>query len=512
MRAGPISHRIAAWGRIGGPGWRDAAGATPWALAAALAAYWIWTTLPLARGELLIAHDDAYINYVYSRNWATGDGLVFNPGERVWGYTSPAQVLLLGALAGLGLDLPRAAPLSGFAFACASGWLVFLLLRRALAAERAAALAALALVSWTPIFALHVTLEGNLLIAAQLLFLELLARGRPHAATLAGSASCLVRPDSVLLVVPALLMLREARRAGPLLLFALPGLAWFAFALGYYGALVPNTLLAKSGLSSTGDYLLRSSYFAFAAGFPSNRLEMQLAAGGWLLGAAKLGLVAVGARALGRCASSLGYAAAVYPFAAVLAYAIIGAPQHHWQIQSASFFFHLAAAAGAISLVTGGSLASWRRGLALAAALATLALVGHNLRTTRTFFAEQQSWLWRGVKYRLYATIAEWINANLPASARVASAEVGVLGYFSDGFAVIDDSGLVSPIFDGRGELTDERFLSRLRPDYVLLHGPTDGRRFRGRSTEPIHAFPYFASDLGDGLASIQRIRPARGG
>ena len=32
--------------------------------------------------------DDAYISFRYSHNLAAGDGLVFNPGEYVEGYTS----------------------------------------------------------------------------------------------------------------------------------------------------------------------------------------------------------------------------------------------------------------------------------------------------------------------------------------------------------------------------------------------------------------------------------------
>jgi hypothetical protein len=40
-------------------------------------------------------HDDAYITYVYAQNLARGNGPVFNVGERVWGFTSPAHVLVL---------------------------------------------------------------------------------------------------------------------------------------------------------------------------------------------------------------------------------------------------------------------------------------------------------------------------------------------------------------------------------------------------------------------------------
>lgn len=39
--------------------------------------------------------DDAFISFRYARNWAEGHGLVFNPGERVEGYTNFLWVVLL---------------------------------------------------------------------------------------------------------------------------------------------------------------------------------------------------------------------------------------------------------------------------------------------------------------------------------------------------------------------------------------------------------------------------------
>ena len=43
--------------------------------------------------------DDAYISYRYARNLAAGEGLVFNPSERVEGYSNFLYVLILGLLA-----------------------------------------------------------------------------------------------------------------------------------------------------------------------------------------------------------------------------------------------------------------------------------------------------------------------------------------------------------------------------------------------------------------------------
>jgi hypothetical protein len=51
--------------------------------------------------------DDAYITLRYAENFARGQGLVFNPGERVFGCTEPLLALVLGAARWVsGLPLP----------------------------------------------------------------------------------------------------------------------------------------------------------------------------------------------------------------------------------------------------------------------------------------------------------------------------------------------------------------------------------------------------------------------
>lgn len=57
--------------------------------------------------------DDAYISFRYAENFAQGHGLVFNPGERVEGYSDFLWVVLLSAMFKLGLNTELAAKLLG---------------------------------------------------------------------------------------------------------------------------------------------------------------------------------------------------------------------------------------------------------------------------------------------------------------------------------------------------------------------------------------------------------------
>ena len=72
-----------------------------WMLAWAALAWWRW-----AREPYLL--DDAFISFRYARNLVEGHGLVYNPGERVEGYTNFLWTLFVAGLLRMGID-----PLTG---------------------------------------------------------------------------------------------------------------------------------------------------------------------------------------------------------------------------------------------------------------------------------------------------------------------------------------------------------------------------------------------------------------
>ncbi|MBM3130514.1 MAG: hypothetical protein FJ009_18035 [Chloroflexi bacterium] len=70
------------------------------------------------------AVDDAYISFRYAQNAVRGAGLVFNPGERVEGFTNFLWTTLTIPLEGAGVDVGRASMLIGALFGLATIWLV----------------------------------------------------------------------------------------------------------------------------------------------------------------------------------------------------------------------------------------------------------------------------------------------------------------------------------------------------------------------------------------------------
>src|SRR5262245_58484813 len=85
---------------------------------------WRWAALA-AIAAALVAHslvyhficDDAYISFVYARNFAERWELVFNPGERVEGYTNFLWTVVLGLFMKAGLAPEISSLLLGVAFA-----------------------------------------------------------------------------------------------------------------------------------------------------------------------------------------------------------------------------------------------------------------------------------------------------------------------------------------------------------------------------------------------------------
>ncbi len=230
-----------------------------------LAAALMW---PL-RGYLT---DDTFIHLQYARHLAEGHGPVFNPGERVYGSTSPLWVALLGAAMALGADGLRAARALGAVATFASIALMLQLLRQTV---RTPALCAAGTIAW----AAHawmlrwslLGMEAPLAVAFTLAgFVAFTSGGRwGERAGLTGvlwSLAALTRPEGgfLILIWGGRLLAGAWRRdglrraaagaMGPILLYG----GWLAFAKGFYGTFWPQTLAAKTAGGEGLDYHLQN--------------------------------------------------------------------------------------------------------------------------------------------------------------------------------------------------------------------------------------------------------------
>ncbi len=250
--------------------------------------------------------DDVYISLRYARNWDDGPGPVYNPGERVEGYTNFAWTAVLAGLMKLGLPGPPTA--KALAELCILATILFAwLLGRRLGGKDSwagpAAAWALALSSSITFWGLAGAMEvAPLALTLTAGFYLLLGRegadGKGRNRELLGAGLLfglggLLRPEGSLFTLLGVLYVWPGRegRLKRLLVYLLPSAVLVGglevFRLAYYGDWLPNTFYAKTGINGrlllrglgyTGGFILSHlPLFLLAAALPWRRLGRRLA-------------------------------------------------------------------------------------------------------------------------------------------------------------------------------------------------------------------------------------------
>ena len=393
------------------------------------------SALPIVAAALRFsghATDDIFITYRYAANLASGRGLVFNPGERVFGLSDPLQAILLAlahrltgiALPTLGAILTAVALLAAIAALCRAT----LTAHRPVHAAFGAALVVASVFPWLSQGA------GPLPGLALLLWAGETSERHPRLAGALAGLAILVRPDLALGVgVLGVLLLWQHRAAVPrfvvgVLLTAVP--VWACFAL-YFHQLLPGTFAAKHAFAAETPALFdRATFwrqagqlFSFAHG-PDTWVLVTLGLAGLmaLFRSSALTLRLLAALAI---VSAVFYTSLVLPFFVWYAF-----PTTIGLLYGAGFLIGegLAAPAG-----------RWPVRLA-GAAIVAMVLFSFLMRDVlwwqRDLFPDWREWA--------YKAAGEWIHDHSTADQTIAAEEVGQLGYWSDR-PVLDLVGLITP-------------------------------------------------------------------
>lgn len=237
----------------------------------------IVAVLALALAHMLmygVVAEDAYISLRYSAQLADGNGMVFNVGEKVEGYSNFLWVVLvaLPKMVVPGIDIVTVAVVLGVLCALAAVYVAYELVRRVSGSAPAGLLAA-TVIAASGSFAGYGPsgLETPLFVLLVLLALLMVWSKRPLWAGVLIALATMTRPDGALLaaLLGVWLIWRAARsRDGwraPLLYVAgafVLAVPWTVWRVAYYGHLLPNAMAAKSGVglgvlfASGWDYLL----------------------------------------------------------------------------------------------------------------------------------------------------------------------------------------------------------------------------------------------------------------
>ncbi|MFI5370071.1 MAG: hypothetical protein ACHQ52_00840 [Candidatus Eisenbacteria bacterium] len=427
--------------------------------------------------------DDTFIHLQYARHLAGGLGLVFNPGERVYGCTSPLWVTLLADGMLFGFDGLKVAKVVGFVSTLASVGLFLQLMRRTV---NDAWLRAIATVAWAghawmirwSVSGMETPLAVALTLGGFVAFTEGRMWGsRPVRTGALWSLAALTRPEAgmLLLLWGAFLLIDADTRDGlrrmlagtvpPLLIYG----CWLLFARFYFGTLWPQTLAAKTVGGAPLSLLVAGSQrelelVAATDGVLALLLVLTLVLGGralwpsrptaqrflpwcWVIGVPTL-YVARGVTVLSR------YLLLVLPVLAWLAWRglerwWLGDTPGPQRVRSARVAFALVGA-----LVLAQNVAVYRAKVVPQVNSFTPALQGSLLR-------------WGG-----------WFRGHTPPEAVIAAPDIGAVGYASDR-RIVDLAGLVTPEmvpFLMREPMEDAiagfAFAAFSRPDYLMDRDP----------------------------------------
>ena len=458
--------------------------------------------------------DDTFIHLQYARNLAAGNGLVFNPGERVYGCTSPLWVALIADGMALGFDGLTWARVMGFLATLSSVGLFLQLMRRTMPtpAVRAAATVAWAGHAWMARWSLsgmETPLAVALVLAGFVAFTEGKQWGaRPVRTGALWAIAALTRPEAALLLLlwGAFLLIDAENRAGLRRLVAgsLPPFViyggWMLFVRVYFGTFWPQTLSAKAAggtafvfhsdnlvrmaklIGSTDGALIAVLGLALAFGgravWPHAWLSAQrLVPWAWVLALPTLYLTR-GVPVLSRY---------VLPLLPVLAWLAWRSANRWWL--------------GLDPTPARVGRAAW-----LAVALAAV-ILAQNFAIYGTAVLPQV----RSFSPALTGSLirwGSWFNTHTRPEAVIATPDIGVIGYFSQR-RVVDLAGLVTPemvphlVRETPEQVVAEfRFASFSRPDFLIDRAP--------RPYELMKTSPYAGCLVPLGTAEVPNLGIAR--
>lgn len=463
--------------------------------------------------------DDAYITYRYSRNFAHGLGLVYNPGEYVKGYSNTLYTLLMSVPELFGRDPNPFSKCVGFGAFAWIAWSVWRLFASEQAptgcaakpvplgceGERDRALWALALLASSAALAVHCTsgLETGsytaLAFAAVVRRLQEQERpeARPWSAALFGAA-VLSRPEGILLFAASAFhdacvrLVRRRISLRDLPFFAVPPALYaleLALSYRYYGDPFPQTYYAKTrAVHGVAEALQMMWGDALAQLQPASYLEQGLYPTGFglpLLAALPLTLLAARRRQ--------NAALLLIVLAQLVFIARAGsdwAPAFRFGVPMLPALSCLSAELIALAA---GLTRRYRRPAGYVLALAALGLglprqLAESAEIQRVRYVNAENKLGQG---GYFATLA-------PAGVALSSFDIGGQGYAAGGFDVLDAGGLTTREMagcSGRAPRRCVRYAELVLPELVRLHNNKKRDAYIGKVVSQVT--PYLALDEG---------------
>lgn len=450
--------------------------------------------------------EDALVTYRYAENLALGEGLVFNPGEKVLGLASPVLTLLLG-LGGLVLGIehiPLISSVLGITAGAIGALAVFALLCATGVGPRWSALTIIVL-GLHPLMLWTTTggMESPLVLCFMATSLLAVVRERWTSALVLAALLTLTRLDGGIwgLLIALTAVARAGKRSiGPILVYAAFVGAWVIFATLYYDSPVPHGLIARRTLeiaySSHRGWLLElhgyAHWFVSNLWLPHTYGFARHQVWGWLV-CMVLGVLGIARRS--PKLQTMIVPAAFIPAIFVVFY-LGHAPTFPWYAAPITWCAVLLGMTGLWELWVLFDLYFQRfalpRWVMTAGSLVIVGVIAASL-VNRGMVTYRQQRDQQKCEEQLRQVVGQWLGQHAQPGESIATEAIGYQGFYSKR-RIVDLAGRISPEVveimrcSRSSAEAFHKILSELEPKYLVL------RSFEVRENRHFHGGPLFAS------------------
>jgi hypothetical protein len=397
------------------------------------------------------AAEDAYITFRYARFFAEGHGLVFNPGQRIMGFTSPLWTLWMSVGFLFHLSPIVWSRISAIAADAVTLVTVAAMLRASI--SRASAWAFAAFFAGWPYFSAMTASGMENGVMFMLMALSAATLWRRHTlGPVALAALALSRPEGF---VVACMLAVTARRRDALVAAGIVAAGLLPLAI-YYGTVIPQSVFAKSHLYGTPGPLAGRTWWGWLIPRPFERVGKVVEYGHLVVIAVLFtpALIAGVPRLWAARTSGIAHLA-LAGLVVWLSYALLGVAYFYWYMMVPLAGLAVVAAAGMPSVVKGAPVY-----VAMAALIVGVYVDAMSVYASRT-----------EIEYMGFGGVADYLNAHSRVGQKVLLEPIGIVGYNCP-LIVVDEIGLVSPQvverrLKGPGWYAD--VVNSERPDWLVV-------------------------------------------
>jgi arabinofuranosyltransferase len=405
--------------------------------------------------------DDALIYLRYIKNFQAGHGLVYNPGEKFNGLTSPLFTYIVISASTVVKNLQFISVGISAVFLILTAYFSAGLFTKSLLGKILTAVT----VSCFGYFYSTIGMETTLFLFLIVVSLYLYQRDSQFF-LVALALLVITRSEGIFLAAPMLIDYVLRKRTLPdvrfLAVCSLIFLAPFIFNKAYYGDFLPATGNAKIGQGKSGfwgqgwiffqaSYLL--NYFS-SSKYVAAGLLLFASFGAFVLQKEKLAII------------SFAFIASLLAF-----YGLLNIPNYHWYYAPFFLYSLLFACHAAERIILQMWRGEWVSEQGFTIVVFFLLLSIFIRKTLPLNFGGRHDVYGRNSE--AYAKIGLWLKENTSANSSVAMVEIGTVGWYADRH-IVDILGLTNKFnaeFIAQGDAFS--WLSKYQPDYILRHDPT---------------------------------------